>query len=69
MLHVEVASGDLVACHKLGRMVDINEPRPIIANFYIPVQKLILGTEKVSCWLCKPFERKKSANGGEAYES
>ena len=33
VLHVEATSGDLVACHKVGQIVHINEPPPIIAKF------------------------------------
>ena len=70
VLHVEVTPGDLVACHELGRIVDINEPPPIIAKvLYFGQKKSNLGTKKVSCWLCIPFERQKCAHEGEAYKS
>ena len=39
VLHVEVTSGDQVACHELGRIVDINEPPPITVKFLYFGQK------------------------------
>ena len=47
VLHVEVTSGVLVACHELGRIVDINEPPPIIAKFlYFGQKNQIWGRKK-----------------------
>ena len=59
VLHVEVTSGDLVACHELGRIVDINEPPPIIAKFlYFGQKNQIWGRKKFLAGFVNPLNGK-----------